>query len=41
MDRMFAPYAHMNSFVELVVVSKNTGVEIERCAPRDGTSPLL
>jgi type VI secretion system protein ImpG len=40
-DRMFTPYAYTNSFVELVILSKATGSEIERCAPREGTSQLL
>jgi type VI secretion system protein ImpG len=41
MERFFEPYAHSNSFTQLVVLSKNTGNEIRRCAPRQGTSPLL
>lgn len=41
MDRMFAPCAHMNSFVEVVLLSKGSGAEIRRCSPRQGTSPSL
>jgi type VI secretion system protein ImpG len=40
-DRMFAPYAYTNSFVKLVVLSKATGAEIERCAPGERISQLL
>jgi len=41
LDRFFAPYAVANSFVQLVVISKDTGADIRRCTPRQGTAPLL
>ncbi|GLU30189.1 type VI secretion system baseplate subunit TssF [Trinickia caryophylli] len=41
MDRFFAPYAPANSFVQIVLVSKNYGNEIVRCAPRPGDRPLI
>lgn len=41
MDRFFAPYMPASSFVQLVVISANTGAEIHRCQPRQGTSALL
>nr|WKF59094.1 hypothetical protein HUO10_003603 [Paraburkholderia busanensis] len=41
MDRVFAAFAHVNSFVELVFISKNTGAELRRCHARQGISPLL
>jgi type VI secretion system protein ImpG len=40
-DRFFGLYVHLNSFVQLVVVSKRTGEEILRCKPRSGESILL
>jgi type VI secretion system protein ImpG len=41
MDRFFAPYAPANSFVQVVLVSKNIGAEIWRCPPREGAAPLI
>ncbi|MEW6342939.1 MAG: type VI secretion system baseplate subunit TssF [Pseudomonadota bacterium] len=41
MDRFFAAYAPAHSFVQLVLISASTGVEIRRCAPRQGVLPLL
>lgn len=41
MERLFAPYAPATSFVQVVLVSKNTGAEIRRCPPREGVTPLL
>ena len=41
MDRFFAPFAPQNSFVQLVVISKSTGVELRRCEPRQGAVALL
>jgi type VI secretion system protein ImpG len=41
MDKMFACYAHANSFVELVVLSIASGTEIKRCQPNEGLLPLL
>jgi type VI secretion system protein ImpG len=35
-DRFFALYVHINSFTQLLVVSKQTGREIVRCKPRSG-----
>ncbi|HIE5946811.1 type VI secretion system baseplate subunit TssF [Burkholderia cepacia] len=40
MDHFFAVHAATTSFVQLVVVSANTGAEIRRCAPRPGTIQL-
>ena len=40
-DRFFGLYVHLNSFVQLVVVSKRTGEEILRCKPRSGESILV
>ncbi|KLU25923.1 type VI secretion protein [Caballeronia mineralivorans PML1(12)] len=40
-DTFFGLYVHLNSFVQLVVVSKRTGEEILRCKPRSGESILL
>ncbi|SFJ85514.1 type VI secretion system protein ImpG [Paraburkholderia megapolitana] len=41
MDRFFARYAPANSFVQLVVVAKDTKHEIQRCPLRQGTTALL
>lgn len=40
MDRFLGLYVHLNSFVQLVVVSARTGEELIRCAPRTGESIL-
>ncbi|MBN3753179.1 type VI secretion system baseplate subunit TssF [Paraburkholderia sp. Tr-20389] len=40
-DRFFGLYVHLNSFVQLIVVSKRTGEEILRCKPRSGESILV
>ncbi|WP_230948141.1 type VI secretion system baseplate subunit TssF [Burkholderia territorii] len=40
MDHFFAVHASVTSFVQLVVMSANTGREIRRCAPRPGTIML-
>ena len=40
LDSFFGLYVHLNSFVQLVVVSKRTGEEIIRCKPRTGESIL-
>ncbi len=40
MDHFFAVHAPATSFVQLVVMSANTGGEIRRCAPRPGTVML-
>lgn len=39
-DRFLGLYAHLNSFVQLVLVSKQSGEELIRCAPRAGESIL-
>ncbi|KVD76793.1 type VI secretion protein [Burkholderia sp. ABCPW 14] len=39
-DAFFGLYVHLNSFVQLIVVSKRTGEEIMRCKPRSGESIL-
>ncbi|MDN7913945.1 type VI secretion system baseplate subunit TssF [Burkholderia cepacia] len=41
LDRLFAPYAAMNSYVELVICSSQTGRELQRCPARIGTRPLI
>lgn len=40
LDMFFGLYVHLNSFVQLVVVSRRTGEEIMRCSPRSGESIL-
>ncbi|ACR27592.1 type VI secretion system baseplate subunit TssF [Burkholderia glumae] len=40
LDVFFGLYVHLNSFVQLIVVSKRTGEEIMRCQPRSGESIL-
>lgn len=39
-DAFFGLYVHLNSFVQLIVVSRRTGEEIMRCKPRSGESIL-
>lgn len=34
-------YAHSNSYVQLVVLSAESGKELLRCAPRAGSQPLV
>lgn len=41
MDRVFAPYAPANSFVQLVAVSATAGALIRRCPLRTGGTPLV
>ncbi|WP_175963903.1 type VI secretion system baseplate subunit TssF [Burkholderia pyrrocinia] len=41
MDQFFGPYAHSNSYVQLVVLSAERGKELLRCTPRPGTQPLV
>ncbi|MFM0286362.1 type VI secretion system baseplate subunit TssF [Paraburkholderia megapolitana] len=41
MDQLFAPYAHQNSFVQLVVISSATDTEIARCEARQGMTAVL
>lgn len=40
MDRFLALYVHLNSFIQLVILSGRTGEELIRCAPRTGESIL-
>ncbi|MBY4897514.1 type VI secretion system baseplate subunit TssF [Cupriavidus sp. AU9028] len=40
MDHFFGLYVHLNSFVQLVAVSRRTGKELIACAPRSGESIL-
>ncbi|RKP50975.1 type VI secretion system baseplate subunit TssF [Trinickia fusca] len=40
LDTFFGLYVHLNSFVQLVAVSKRTGEEIMRCKPRSAESML-
>jgi type VI secretion system protein ImpG len=39
-DQFFALYVQMNSFIELVVVSHQSGEELIRCKPRSGSMAL-
>jgi type VI secretion system protein ImpG len=39
-DQFFALYVQMNSFIELVILSHQTGEELFRCKPRSGSMPL-
>jgi type VI secretion system protein ImpG len=39
-DQFFALYVQMNSFIELVVLSHQSGEELFRCKPRSGSMPL-
>jgi type VI secretion system protein ImpG len=41
MDRFFAPFAPQNSFIQLVVIAKTTGIVLRRCEPRQGALALL
>ena len=40
LDTFFGLYVHLNSFVQLVALSKRTGEEIMRCKPRSAESTL-
>jgi type VI secretion system protein ImpG len=40
LDRFLGLYVHLNSFIQLVIVSEKTGEELIRCAPRTGESIL-
>jgi len=40
-DRFLGLYVHLNSFVQLILVSGRTEEELIRCAPRTGESILL
>jgi type VI secretion system protein ImpG len=39
-DHFLGLYVHLNSFVQLVVISKRSSEELIRCAPRTGESIL-
>jgi len=39
-DRFLGLYVHLNSFIQLVLVSSRTGEKLIRCAPRTGDSIL-
>jgi type VI secretion system protein ImpG len=39
-EQFFALYAQMNSFIELVILSHQSGEELLRCKPRSGSMPL-
>ena len=39
-DAFLGLYVHLRSFVQLVIVSKETGREILRCRPRNGETQL-
>jgi len=39
-DQFFALYVQMNSFIEVVILSHQTGEELFRCKPRSGSTPL-
>ncbi|PHP87716.1 type VI secretion system baseplate subunit TssF [Burkholderia sp. AU18528] len=41
MDRFFAPYVPVTSFVQVVLFSAATGAVLRRGAPRPGTQPLV
>jgi type VI secretion system protein ImpG len=40
MDQLFALYVQMSSFIELVILSRQSGEELFRCKPRSGCMPL-
>ncbi len=40
-DQFFGMLVHINSFVELVILSQQSGKELMRCSPRSGTLKLL
>lgn len=40
LDQFFAMYVQMNSFIELVILSHQTGEELFRCKPRSGSMSL-
>ncbi|MDB5916348.1 MAG: vasA [Massilia sp.] len=41
LDQFFALYVHLNSFVELVILSHQSGKELCRCKPRSGSMHLV
>jgi type VI secretion system protein ImpG len=40
MDQFFALYVQMSNFIELVILSRQSGEELFRCKPRSGNMPL-
>jgi type VI secretion system protein ImpG len=40
-DRFLGLYVHLNSFVELVILSHHSGKELFRCRPRSGSMNLV
>lgn len=41
LDRFFGLYVHLNSFVELIILSQQSGKELFRCPPRSGNMRLV
>lgn len=41
LDHFFGLYVHLNSFVELVILSQQSGKELFRCQPRSGNLRLV
>ncbi|MDB5746247.1 MAG: vasA, partial [Massilia sp.] len=41
LDQFFALYVHLNSFIELVILSHTSGKELFRCRPRSGSMNLV
>ena len=41
LDQFFALYVHQNSFVELIILSQQSGKELVRCKPRSGSMKLV
>jgi type VI secretion system protein ImpG len=39
-EQFFALYVQMSSFIELVILSHQSGEELFRCKPRSGSMPL-
>jgi type VI secretion system protein ImpG len=41
LDQFLGMYVHLNSFVELVILSQQSGKELFRCLPRSGSMALI
>jgi type VI protein secretion system component VasA len=41
LDRLFAPYAPTNGYVQLVILAAGTGRVLLRCDAQPGTQPLI
>jgi type VI secretion system protein ImpG len=41
LDQFLGMYVHINSFVELVILSQQSGKELFRCKPRSGSMSLV